>query len=69
MKLMRVGPKGSEKPALLDAAGTLRDLSGELADITAASLSPAGTSRKSNLGERNVWARKPLAGWESLNDK
>ena len=45
MKLMRVGPKGSEKPALLDAAGTLRDLSGELADITAASLSPAGLEK------------------------
>eukprot|EP01035_Chromulina_nebulosa_P041091 gene41092-55556_t len=32
--LLRVGPKGQEKPALLDAQGRARDLSGVLADIT-----------------------------------
>jgi 2,4-diketo-3-deoxy-L-fuconate hydrolase len=42
MKLMRVGPKGHEKPALLDKAGRVRDLSGLMADITAATLTPAG---------------------------
>ena len=42
MKLLRHGPKGQEKPALLDAAGQLRDLSGVLPDITAQMLSPAG---------------------------
>ena len=40
MKLLRHGPKGHEKPALLDAAGTLRDLSGLIGDITPATLSP-----------------------------
>jgi len=41
MKLLRYGPKGSEKPGLLDAEGKIRDLSGHVADITGAELSPA----------------------------
>jgi 2,4-diketo-3-deoxy-L-fuconate hydrolase len=41
MKLLRYGPKGSEKPGLLDAEGKIRDLSGHVADITGAQLSPA----------------------------
>ena len=42
MKLLRHGPKGQEKPALLDAQGQLRDLSALLPDITPATLSAAG---------------------------
>lgn len=42
MKLLRYGPKGAEKPGLLDADGRIRDLSGHVADITGAQLSPAG---------------------------
>ena len=45
MKLLRHGPKGAEKPALVDAAGAVRDLSAVLADITAATLSPQGLER------------------------
>ncbi|MFG3494360.1 fumarylacetoacetate hydrolase family protein [Streptomyces sp. NPDC047928] len=33
MKLLRVGPTGAERPALLDGDGTLRDLSALVADI------------------------------------
>jgi 2-keto-4-pentenoate hydratase/2-oxohepta-3-ene-1,7-dioic acid hydratase in catechol pathway len=33
MKLLRVGTPGAERPALLDAAGTLRDLSGVVPDV------------------------------------
>ena len=33
MKLMRVGAKGSEKPAILAEDGSIRDLSGVVADI------------------------------------
>ncbi len=41
MKLLRVGPAGSERPALLDAGGTLRDLSGVVSDVDGALLSDA----------------------------
>lgn len=39
MKLLRVGPVGSERPALLDQDGTLRDLSGLITDVDGALLS------------------------------
>ncbi|MCO5792937.1 MAG: fumarylacetoacetate hydrolase family protein [Blastomonas sp.] len=39
MKLCRYGPKGSEKPGLVDAAGRLRDLSGVIADLTVDAIS------------------------------
>jgi hypothetical protein len=42
MKLLRYGPRGAEKPGLLDAEGKIRDLSGHIADITGAELSPEG---------------------------
>jgi len=42
MKLLRHGPKGQEKPGLLDDKGQVRDLSALMADITPATLSPAG---------------------------
>lgn len=38
MKLLRVGPVGSERPALLDQDGTLRDLSGLITDVDGALL-------------------------------
>ncbi|MGK5042219.1 fumarylacetoacetate hydrolase family protein [Janthinobacterium sp. GB1R12] len=42
MKLMRYGAKGAEKPALIDAEGAVRDLSGVLPDITGATLGKDG---------------------------
>ena len=45
MKLLRVGAKGAEKPAILDAAGRARDLSGVLPEITAQALQPASLAR------------------------
>ena len=45
MKLMRHGPKGAERPALVDAEGMLRDLSGVLADIGPAALAPQSLER------------------------
>ncbi|MBV9782533.1 MAG: fumarylacetoacetate hydrolase family protein [Acidisphaera sp.] len=45
MKLLRVGQPGSEKPAMLAPDGTLRDLSGSVADFTADVLSEVGLSR------------------------
>jgi 2-keto-4-pentenoate hydratase/2-oxohepta-3-ene-1,7-dioic acid hydratase in catechol pathway len=45
MKLMRHGAKGAEKPALVDAQGRVRDLSGVLPDITPETLTPTGLKR------------------------
>ncbi|MCQ4083804.1 fumarylacetoacetate hydrolase family protein [Streptomyces sp. RB6PN25] len=39
MKLLRVGPAGAERPALLDADGVLRDLSGLVTEIDGTLLS------------------------------
>lgn len=44
MKLLRYGPAGQERPGLLDATGTLRDLSGQVGDITPDLLSRASLS-------------------------
>ena len=33
MKLLRYGPRGAEKPGLLDPDGEIRDLSAVVADI------------------------------------
>jgi 2-keto-4-pentenoate hydratase/2-oxohepta-3-ene-1,7-dioic acid hydratase in catechol pathway len=49
MKLMRHGAKGSERPAIIDADGQLRDLSGVLADIGAADLTPASLAKLAAL--------------------
>ena len=45
MKLLRHGPKGHEKPAMLDADGQVRDLSGVIADLRADMLTPHGLAR------------------------
>ena len=49
MKLCRYGAKGAEKPALVDADGALRDLSGVITDLTGAELSPAALARLAAL--------------------
>ena len=49
MKLMRYGAKGAEKPALVDASGTVRDLSGVIADITAETMKPENLRRLAEL--------------------
>ena len=63
MKLLRWGPKGAEKPGLLDAAGALRDLSGVVSDITPELLSPAGLAR---LAAVNVDALPTVDGTPRL---
>ncbi|MDJ1465788.1 fumarylacetoacetate hydrolase family protein [Nitratireductor sp. GZWM139] len=42
MKLLRYGPKGQEKPGLVDAEGQIHDLSHHVPDIAGDVLSPAG---------------------------
>ena len=54
MKLMRIGAKGAERPALMDAQGRVRDLSGELPDITAAALSPHSLERLRKIDSNSL---------------
>ena len=49
MKLLRHGPRGREKPALLDAQGKVRDLSGLIADITPATLAPSSLAALASI--------------------
>ena len=45
MKLLRVGAEGAEKPAILAADGTIRDLSGVVDDIAGDVLTPEGLEK------------------------
>ncbi|MGB7267984.1 MAG: fumarylacetoacetate hydrolase family protein [Albidovulum sp.] len=49
MKLLRYGPKGQEKPGLLDQNGQVRDLSGSIADVAGPHLSPASLAKLASL--------------------
>jgi 2,4-didehydro-3-deoxy-L-rhamnonate hydrolase len=64
MKLLRWGPKGQEKPGLLDADGQVRDLSGVIADVGGAALLPDSIVRLKALDPASlpVVAGKPQAG-------
>jgi ureidoglycolate lyase len=45
MKLLRVGAKGAEKPAILHTDGTYRDLSSIVADINGSTIGAAGLAK------------------------
>jgi 2-keto-4-pentenoate hydratase/2-oxohepta-3-ene-1,7-dioic acid hydratase in catechol pathway len=49
LKLLRHGPRGHEKPGLLDADGRVRDLSAHVADIAGEVLGAAGLARLREL--------------------
>ena len=49
MKLARYGEHGEEKPAILDSAGILRDLSGHIADIGPETISPDNLNKLTDL--------------------
>lgn len=54
MKLVRYGEPGQEKPGLIDSAGTLRDLSAHVADITGAVLSDGALDKLRALDESSL---------------
>ena len=58
MKLVRYGPPGREKPGLIDAEGTLRDLSRKVADIDGAALAPASLAALRKLDPHRLPAVK-----------
>ncbi len=49
MKLCRYGTRGAEKPGLIDANGRIRDLSGVIADVTPAEVTPEALARLAAL--------------------
>ncbi len=49
MKLVRYGKPGKEKPGLIDAEGTLRDLSGVVPDIGPAQLAPKSLAKLARI--------------------
>jgi len=64
MKLLRWGPRGQEKPGMLDRDGVLRDLSGVVADINPETLAPAALDklRKLDAAKLQVVPGKPRLG-------
>ena len=56
MKLLRYGPKGQEKPGLLDGQGTIRSLEGHVDDIAGDALSPDGLRRLAGINASELKA-------------
>ncbi len=56
VKLLRYGPKGQERPGLLDADGIVRDLSGILDDITPDTLSRESIARLAAMDPTSLHA-------------
>ncbi|HET7695698.1 MAG TPA: fumarylacetoacetate hydrolase family protein [Vicinamibacterales bacterium] len=54
MKLLRYGPAGAEKPGLLDGRGTIRDLSGQVPDLSGAALLPESIARLASLDPESL---------------
>ena len=54
MKLLRCGPAGRERPAMLDADGRIRDLSGVIPDVAGDALLPASLDRLRALDARTL---------------
>jgi len=58
MKLVRYGPPGKEKPGMIDADGTLRDLSRKVKDWNGATLAPAELAKIRKLDPKKLPAVK-----------
>src|SRR5271155_3770328 len=54
MKLVRFGTSGFERPGLIDADGQLRDLSGVVDNIGAATFAPDGIKRLAGITSRSL---------------
>tara|TARA_B100000795_G_scaffold55229_1_gene36312 strand:- start:1315 stop:2163 length:849 start_codon:yes stop_codon:yes gene_type:complete len=54
MKLLRYGEPGLEKPGLLDENGVIRDLSGYVDDISAATLLPENIAKLKKIDQKSL---------------
>lgn len=63
MRLLRYGPAGAERPAVLDDDGTVRDLSDHLGDVDARGVTPTALERIAALDRR---ALPPVTGTPRL---
>lgn len=54
MKLVRFGPKGVEKPGLIDENGQIRDLSGHIDDVSGEALLPEGQAKLKALNPADL---------------
>ncbi|MEO8070031.1 MAG: fumarylacetoacetate hydrolase family protein [Acidobacteriota bacterium] len=59
MKLLRYGPRGQEKPGLLDANGQVRDLSSHVRDLSGEALSPASLDRLRRIDHASLQVVTP----------
>ncbi len=64
MKLLRYGPKGKEKPGILDQHGKIRSLAKVIKDLDGEAISPAGLAklRKVNVAKLPLVSGKPRIG-------
>jgi 2,4-didehydro-3-deoxy-L-rhamnonate hydrolase len=64
MKLLRYGPKGKEKPGILDKNGKIRSLAKVIKDLDGDAVSPAGIAklRKLNIEKLPLVPGKPRIG-------
>jgi 2,4-didehydro-3-deoxy-L-rhamnonate hydrolase len=64
MKLLRYGPKGKEKPGILDKDGKIRSLAKIVKDIDGDAISPAGLAKikKANIAKLPIVPGKPRIG-------
>ncbi len=64
MKLLRYGPKGKEKPGILDKDGKIRSLARVIKDIDGEAISPAGLAKlkKVNVDKLPLVPGKPRIG-------
>jgi 2-keto-4-pentenoate hydratase/2-oxohepta-3-ene-1,7-dioic acid hydratase in catechol pathway len=54
MKLLRYGPRGKEKPGLLDSDGTIRSLEGQVDDLAGDALSDASMDKLRRLDAKKL---------------
>jgi 2-keto-4-pentenoate hydratase/2-oxohepta-3-ene-1,7-dioic acid hydratase in catechol pathway len=54
MKFLRYGNPGAEKPGMVDADGTIRDLSAHVADLAGSALDPANLAKLAKLDPKSL---------------